>query len=152
MRPLQPEPKMRYGLLVCLLFLLASCVAQPPERAVERNEVQELPASDLQSASTEPRAYENPKELMQAIGMKIRRNLVLPPGHFPASTRVTVKVAMTNEGQIRRLAVVQSSGYLTIDQSIQQAVMRSEPFPVLASYKEANKPLEFQIVFLPFAR
>jgi hypothetical protein len=93
------EPIRRLVVAACLLFPLASCVTQPPDQPVERGEVQELPASRFPAPSEDPGAYETAAELMQAFQRKIRRNLVLPPGRFPTSTKVTVKVMVSSEAR-----------------------------------------------------
>ena len=145
-------PVSRYGVVACFLFLLASCVAQTPVRTIERDEVRELPASRFPAMSTVPDAYDTTAELMEAIQRKVRRHLVLPPGRFPTSTMVTLRVTLSSEGDIQRLVVSRSSRFRALDEAVRRAVAKSEPLPVLASSKEAKKPLEFQIVFLPFAR
>jgi TonB family protein len=138
--------------VVCLLFLLASCVAQPLERAAEADEVQELPASRFPAPAAAADAYETAAELTRAIQLKVRGHLVLPPGRFPASTKVTVKVMVSSEGGIQRLVVSQSSRFRSVDRAVLRAVLKSEPLPVLTNYKETKRPLELQLVFLPFAR
>jgi TonB family protein len=145
-------PVRRYGAVACFLFLLASCVTQTPVRPIERDEVHELPASRYPAISTDPGAYETTAELMEAIQRKVRRHLVLPPGRFPTSTTVTLRVMLSSEGSIQQLVVSRSSRFRAVDEAVQRAVAKSEPLPVLASNKEARKPLEFQIVFLPFAK
>lgn len=142
----------RYGAIACLLFLLASCVAQTPVRPIERDEVHELPASRFPAMSADSGAYETAAELMEAIQRKVRRHLVLPVGRFPTSTKVTLRVMLSSEGEIQRLVVSRSSRFRAVDEAVQRAVTKSEPLPVLASNREARKPLEFQIVFLPFAK
>lgn len=146
-----PTSKTRYTWLLCLLSLLASCATKPPE-AVKREDVQALPSSIFPERSAAPLAYESTTDLIQAIGTKIRRNLTLPPGRFPASTKVTVKLTVSSEGQIQDLKVIRSSGYRAIDRSVRAAVMKSEPLPVLASLREAKKSLAMKIVFLPFSK
>ena len=145
-------PLRRFIAGVCLPAALLSCATPAPERPHERDTIQELPASRFPASTPAVDTYETVAELMEAIQRKVRHRLVLPPGHYPASTKVTVEVTVSSFGGIQRLVVSKPSRFRAIDQAVRQAVAKSEPLPVLLSHTETKEPLHLQLVFAPFAR
>jgi colicin import membrane protein len=60
--------------------------------------------------------------------MKIRGNILLPVG-IPGNPEVVFRVTQLPTGEIMRVELIKSSGYVPLDDAVERAILKSSPLP-----------------------
>ena len=69
---------------------------------------------------------------MHAVSKKIRANLMLPP-RVPDTAMTSFEVGLTDDGTVASMKRVKKSGSLAYEKAVQQAILKSQPLPLLGA-------------------
>ena len=104
-----------------------------------------VPAKRQDPVTQSPAQQETLAAYVDAIRKKIRSNIVLPDG-TPKRTKAVFSVVQLPSGEILKVTLVTSSGYLPYDAAVQRAILLSSPLPQVPTAQLFHRDLHLTFV------